>query len=202
MPIRGAFKPGLSFAAWSVAVGAAVSLLVAASAWAERPAYGTFTDRQRRFAVDYPTDWMWEVIAGSGEPMFIAKQPKREAAVVVERIKLKQALAGDEITDVFEQVELNILKENQPQSAEVKATIVPTASGRRFLVINYMRPGGAPDQHVRQYSYPVGKDLYRVTCMAPDAGSFRKYESVFETMAQSLRSAAELGQAPADASAR
>jgi len=179
-----------------------VWLLVAASASAERPDYETFTDRQHRFAVEYPREWMWEVIAGSGEPMFIARQPKREAAVAVERIRLKQALAGDEITDVFEQVEMNILRENQPQSAEVKATIISTASGRRLLVINYTRPGGAPNQHVRQYSYPVGKDLYRVTCMAPDASSFRKYESVFETMAQSLKPAAELGPAPGAASPR
>jgi hypothetical protein len=179
------------------AFGAVVYLLLAAQAVAAQPDYDTFTDRQRRFAVEYPTGWMWEVIAGSAEPMLVVKQPKREAAVAVERIRLKQALPGDEIADGFVQVEVDILKENQPQATDVKPTVISIASGRRLLVINYTRPGGNPSQRVRQYSYSVGKDLYRMTCMAPDADSFRKYESVFDMMVQSLRPAGELGPAPA-----
>jgi hypothetical protein len=146
-----------------------------------------FTDPGRRFSVEFPKDWRWMIVAGSGEALTTFVQPKSEAAVVVERFHLKQWLEPEEVTEVFAQIESDYLKENQPKATDVVATL-KTTSGRKTVVIDYTRPGLGERERVRQYSFPVGQDLYRVTCMAL-MSQFTKYESTLADMAQSLKPA-------------
>jgi hypothetical protein len=150
----------------------------------------TFTDPDRRFSIEFPNDWRWTIVAGSREALVTFVQPKSEAAVVVERIRLRQALAPDDITDLFAQIESDVLKENQPKAADIAARAL-TQKGKRVVVIDYTRPGLGARQRVRQYSFPVGQDLYRVTCMAL-ATQFQKYEMTFASLAETLRAAGEL----------
>ena len=62
---------------------------------ATRSGYSLFTDPGMRFSVEYPKDWTWLMISGSGEPIATFIQPKKEAAFVVERFRLRQALAAN-----------------------------------------------------------------------------------------------------------
>src|SRR4051812_15538703 len=154
---------------------------------AQRPDYLLFTDPSSRFSVEFPKDWKWLIVAGSGEALVTFIQPKSEAAVVVERFRLKQKLAQNDITDLFVQIEIDVLKENQPKAGNFDGKVV-SQSGRRSVVIEYTRPGLGENERVRQYSYPIGDSLYRATCMALNS-AFKKYESTFANIAESLKSA-------------
>ena len=158
------------------------------------PNFLLFTDPAKRFSVEFPKDWRWMIVAGSGEALVTFVQPKNEAAVVVERFRLKQPLAQDEITDLFAQIETDVLKENQPKVTDVAAKVA-TQGKRRLVLIDYTRPGLGERERVRQYSYPVAESLYRVTCMSL-ASQFAKYDATFAAVAESLKSADEL-EAPA-----
>lgn len=178
-----------------LALLAATGVLVpAASALAQRANYLLFTDPQRRYSVEFPKEWQWLMVSGAGEPLVTFIQPNKEAAVVVERYRMRQSLARDEVTDLFAQIEADVLKENQPRATDV-ASKIATQNGRRLIVIDYFRPGLDVRERVRQYSYPVGQDLYRVTCMAISA-QFPKYEATFDVVASSLKSSGDLGAAP------
>jgi hypothetical protein len=162
---------------------------------AQRGGYLLFTDPSLRYSVEFPKDWRWTVVAGAGEALATFVQPKSEAAIVVERFRMKTQLAQGEITDIFAQIETDVLKENQPRVSDVAARVL-TQGSRRLVQIDYRRPGvGEPgkveDERVRQFSFPIGGNLYRITCAAL-ARQFGKYEVVFQWAAESLKSAEEL----------
>ena len=171
------------------------SWLLAADLLAQRPNYLLFTDPQRRFSVEFPREWTWLMVSGSGEPLVTFIHPRKEAAVVVERFRMRQKLNRDEVTDLFAQIESEVLKENQPLAADVVSKIV-VENGKKLILIDYVRPGIDTRERVRQYSVPVGGDLYRITCMTI-GGQFAKYEPTFGTVVQSLKTAGELPPAPA-----
>ena len=166
-----------------------------ASPKAQRGGYLLFTDPSRRYSVEFPKDWTWTVVAGAGEALATFVHPKREAAIVVERFKLRQSLEQNDITEMFGEGETKTLQDNQPRVMDVSAKIV-TTGGKKFVQIDYRRPGvGEPgkveDERVRQYSFPVKQNLYRITCAALER-QFGRYEVVFQWAAESLRSAEEL----------
>src|SRR3954469_11150578 len=97
---------------------------------AQRPDYLLFTDPSSRFSVEFPKDWKWMIVAGSGEALVTFVQPKSEAAVVVERFRLKQKLERNEITDLFVSIETDVLKENQPKVKDVAGKVLDQ-NGRR-----------------------------------------------------------------------
>jgi photosystem II reaction center protein PsbP len=164
------------------------------AAVAQRADYLLFTDPAKRFSVEFPKEWKWMIVAGSTEALVTFVQPKSEAAVVVERFRLKQKLGKDEITDVFVQIETTSLKDNQPRASGISGKLMDH-NGRRAVVLEYSRPGIGEPERVRQYSYPVNESLYRVTCMALNS-AFKKYEPTFAVIADSLKSAAELEAKP------
>ena len=154
------------------------------------PGFALFTDPDGRFSVEFPNDWRWMMVSPSQEALVTFVQPRSEAALVVERVRLKQSLANDEITELFAQIESDILKENQPKATKVAARMI-SQGGRRIVVIDYTRPGLGEDERVRQSSFPVAENLYSVTCMAL-ASEFQEYALTFATVAESS-SAGELG---------
>ena len=155
-----------------------------------KPGFLLFTDPGKRFSVEFPRDWRWMIISGSGEPIATFMHPRNEAAVVVERFRLKQRLAPEDITDLFAEIEADYVKQNQPAVTGVTSR-VPTRESMRSAVIDYSRPGLSERESVRQYSFPVGENLYRITCMAL-ASRFNRYEADFLAIVGTLKSADEL----------
>ncbi len=145
-----------------------------------------FDNRQVRF--EFPKkDWeivpraSAAVVPGATAPIVSLVQKKRDAAVVIEQTRLHQPLAIDDITDLFGQLELESLRERQPQATDIRAKLVD-ASGRRLVILTYGRPGVSGAERVRQYSIPAGADLFRLTCVAT-AAQFARYEAVFAHVA-------------------
>jgi hypothetical protein len=149
----------------------------------------TFNDPADRFTVDFPRDWRWQIVAGAVEPIVTFVQPRNQAYVIVEHFHMNVPLAPDEITDFFAEVEADTLKDNQPKATEIKPQVF-MQSNRRVIVLDYQRPGlaGGEIERVRQYSFPVGPDLYRVTCAAV-ISQFARHEPLFAALAESFRPA-------------
>jgi len=170
-------------------------LMIASAALAQRPNFLLFTDPQKRYSIEFPKEWQWMMVSGAGEPLVTFVHPRKEAAVVVERYRMRVPLGPDQITATLQRIETDLLKENQPLASDIVSRTV-TQNGRRLILIDYARPAIEAREKVRQYSYPVGQDLYRVTCTAIST-EFSKYEPTFEMVAASLKGSAELATASA-----
>jgi len=126
----------------------------------------------------------WQMVPGAGSVIVSLTEKKSEAAVVVERNRLNQALAPDDITDLFGQLEADVVKERQPPATDIQAKVV-AAGGRRLVILTYGRNGITGPERVRQYSIPAGSEIYRLTCSA-GVKDFSKYEPVFAHIAASF----------------
>ena len=150
-----------------------------------------FESANKQIRFEYPKR-DWEIVPranaapvpGASSPVVSLVQKKREAAVVVEQTKLHQSLAPDDITDLLGQLEMESVRERQPQASDVKARLVE-AGGRRFVILTYARQGVSGPERVRQYSFAAGVDLFRLTCFAA-ASQFTRYEPVFAHVAASF----------------
>ena len=144
-------------------------------------------DPSGAYTVEYPKkDWL--VLPGGGASLVTLAQKKGEAAVVLERSRLNQALEPSEITDLFAQLEADHVKETQPRSADVRSRVID-AGPRRLAAVQYNRQGQGGPETVRQYSIPVGRTLYRLICIST-AARLAKYEALFAHIAASFAAAA------------
>jgi hypothetical protein len=133
--------------------------------------------------VEFPTkDWM--VLPSSGALVLAAASRKGDAVVLIERSTLRQALDPADITDLFAQIEIDAIKERQPKAVDFQSKVLDSGA-RRLVAVQYSRPGVLGNERVRQYSVPVGTDLYRVTCIS-SAARFAVYDPVFSHIAASL----------------
>jgi hypothetical protein len=133
--------------------------------------------------VEFPTkDWM--VLPSSGALVLAAATRKGDAVVLIERSTLRQALDPADITDLFAQIEIDAIKERQPKAVDFQSKVLDSGA-RRLVAVQYSRPGVLGNERVRQYSVPVGTDLYRVTCIS-SAARFAVYDPVFSHIAASL----------------
>jgi hypothetical protein len=168
-----------------VVAAAAASVLWASAAFPQETL--KFNDPSDRFTVEFPRNWNWQIVAGAVEPIVTFVQPGGQAYVIIEHIHMNLPLTAEEVTDTFAQGEAANLKDNQPKASDVDAKMMMQGN-RRFVVINYRRPGLAEPERVRQYSYPLGRDLYRITCAAV-ATQFARGEPVFTALSESFKPA-------------
>lgn len=146
-----------------------------------------------RFQLDYPKDWQRTAI-GAGDVLVTFTEKKGEAAVFIQRHQLLDD-PGD-ITSIFGQFEVDSLKMQQPQAAGVSFKIAAASNGRSVVIIDYSRQGLAGPEQGRQYSFPVGREVYRLNCTAK-MSLFAKYEQQFLRIAQSFTPASSAQPAPA-----
>jgi hypothetical protein len=187
----------LSAAPWLVAGLLLSAGLAPQFAWSAVSSkdFQLFRDPAGRFSLEFPKDW--QVNAGVGDVLVTFSQKKNEAALVVERFHLNLAPTAEKIDELFAQIEEDTLKERQPQAIAVSHRIAD-GNGRRFIVIDYTRPGlTRPLERARQYSLPIGQDLYRLICSAA-AAQFAKYDPLFAHVNDSFTApAAEVPGKPA-----
>ena len=123
----------------------------------------------------------WQLVSGGAVVIVSLAQRTGQAAVVVEHTKLNTALAPEDITDLFAQIEADTVREQQPAAADVQARLI-AIDQRRLVITTYSRLGVAGPERVRQYSIPVGSDVYRLICSAATP-QFADYEPVFAHVA-------------------
>ena len=133
--------------------------------------------------VDLPkSDWM--VLPTSGSLVLAAASRKGDAVVLIERSSLRQPLDPGDITELFAQIEAEAIKERQPKASGFESKVLDAGS-RRLVAVQYGRPGVLGSERVRQYSVPVGTDLYRLTCVS-SAARFAVYDPIFSHIAASF----------------
>ena len=110
--------------------------------------------------------------------------------MVVERLRLKESYEPEEITKIFAKMEADYVQDSQPKVSIIDQTL-KLRRGKPVVVLNYTRPGQGEGERVRQYSFPVMADLYRVTCAA-QRNAFGRHETMFAAVADSFKSAVEL----------
>lgn len=144
-----------------------------------------FKDPDGRFSIDRPKDW--QVVAGAGDTVVTFLQKKLEGQLVVGRYRLALSLGPDDITETFASDEVRLLKGSQPNASNISSQFV-RKNGRPIVIIDFERPPlkGADLDRVRQYSFPVGQDDFRLTGSARKA-LFPKYDLMFAHMAETFK---------------
>jgi hypothetical protein len=153
--------------------------------------YSLFTDPGKRFSVEFPRDWRWAIISPAGEALATFVEKDGKAAVIVERFRLDGPVAPEDITDSAARIEVKYIQEGQPRATIIGSRIDRPKTGP-VIVIDYSRPGsdGSFVERVRQYSRPVGQNLYRITCSSIE-NLFKNYERTFITMVETLKPAVD-----------
>jgi hypothetical protein len=147
--------------------------------------YQTFKDPAGRFEIEYPTkDWRLLPSVGTNLAIFSRSDGP---TLLVDLQKLEAALTPGEL-DRFPDVEVEILKDQQPKVKTFKTDKFDARAGRGVL-IKYVRADKEPES-VMQYSIPVGQDLYRLNGVVPER-LLSKYESIIMHMIQSFKTSAE-----------
>lgn len=127
-------------------------------------------------------DWM--VLPASGSVVVSLANRRGDAAVLVERSTLAVALDAAAITNVFAEIEISTIKESQPKATDFQSRILDIGP-RRLVAVQYSRPGVLGAERVRQYSVPVGKQLYHLIVISA-AAQFASYDPVFSHIAASF----------------
>ena len=143
-----------------------------------------FQPPSQRYTVDYPSkDWQ---VQPAGTASVVFTQKKNEATVAIEHGSLAVALDPGDINDTTAGYEMEYVKSQMPKADGFRKQVQGDLK-RRVIVIDYNRPSvkGGMEQ-ARQYSFIVGKDVYRIICSAVPA-QFAKYEAVFTQMASSFK---------------
>jgi hypothetical protein len=125
------------------------------------------------------------VLPTSNSVLLVLAAKKGDAVVIVERTIMRQSLEATDITDLFAQIEIDAIREREPRAAEFQFRILD-AGGVRLAAVQYARPGVLGAERVRQYSVPVGTEIYRLTCISRQS-AFTAYDPVFSHIAASFR---------------
>jgi hypothetical protein len=144
----------------------------------------TFRSPDGKFSLEYPSK-DWQILPGGGSVVATLAPKSGDASVVIDYTKMSQALAPNEINDLFAELEGEDLATRQPEAKSAKPSIVNVGS-RRVVVIQYSRAGLKGQEKVVQYTVPVGQDVYRLICSAQET-AFPKYEPVFMRMIETFQ---------------
>ena len=145
-----------------------------------KPEFQVSRGAEVAFQVEWPRrDWL--ALPGGGSLLLAFASKKGDAVVLIEQVALRQPLEPGDLTELFAQLETEAIKERHPGASDFQSKVIE-GGDRRLVAVQFARTGVLGSERVRQYSIPVGKQLYRVTC-ASAASQFAGYEPGFGHMA-------------------
>jgi hypothetical protein len=144
--------------------------------------YKVYKDPAGRFELEYPTK-DWSPLPTGGSAIAILSRKDGTATVVVDLSKLTEPLAPAEVA-TNAQIELESLKEQQPNAKNFQSEMVDSKAGKASL-IRYARIGSNGPERVMRYSVGVGLELYRLDAVVQEA-SAAKYEAILAHMLMSF----------------
>ena len=135
----------------------------------------------------------WQLVPGHGGILLSAAEKTRNnqpaAVIILEQMRLQDTLLPKDLTDSTLNFEAASTRERDPAGANVQQQIKEGSAGRRFIFIQYTRPGLYGPDRVTQYSVPAGLILYRVICIATEA-QLAKYQATCAHVADSFKATA------------
>ena len=138
------------------------------------------------FSIELPKNW--QIVPGHTGTIFstVEKTSKGETAgfITLEYQSLQEPLEPADMPGASQR-ELRELRARE-LSGKAFAGSVKTGTFGSLILIQYDRPGlSSGDDHVAQYSIPVGTTMYRLICIAP-AAEVEKYRPIFAHVAASF----------------
>jgi hypothetical protein len=132
----------------------------------------------------------WQLVPGlNGVLLSAAERTKNNqpgAAIVLEQMRLQDTLSAKDLTDATLNFETASTRERDPAGQNFQPQLKNASEGRRYIFIQYTRPGFYGPDRVTQYSVPAGLLLYRVVCIVPEA-QVAKYQSTCAHVADSFK---------------
>jgi hypothetical protein len=150
--------------------------------------YRPFKDPVGRFQFDLPTK-DWNELPHGGSTLVILARNDRTATVVIDLTRLTEPLDPSEVA-TNAQIELDLLKEQQPQAKNFASEILETKAGVRGSLIRYARLGTSGPERVMRFSAAIGLNLFRLDAVVPEQ-SLEKHEPIIMRMIQSFKSPAD-----------
>jgi hypothetical protein len=144
--------------------------------------YKAYRDPGGRFELEYPAK-DWKVLPAGGSAVAILSRNDTAATVVIDLSRLTEPLAPAEVA-TNAQIELEGLKEQQPNAKNFTSEMVDSKAGRAS-VIRYSRVGSNGPERVMRFSVGVGLDLYRLDAVVQEAAA-NKYEAILVHMLMSF----------------
>lgn len=135
------------------------------------------------FTVDYPKK-DWNTLVGVGSSFLVLFHKSREAAVAIERTKVRNPLSINEINNQTATLEIEDWQVRRPLATGFSHQFVDFL-GARSILIDFTQPGAQGPEHVRLYTLPRGTDWYRVICTTT-LPTFDKYKEAFQRIALSV----------------
>lgn len=135
----------------------------------------------------------WQIAPGhSGILMTVAEKTKANqpgGAIILEQMRLQDSLLPKDLSNATLTFEAASTRERDPAGQNFQQQIKEASEGRRFIFIQYTRPGVYGPDRVTQYSVPAGLILYRVICIVPEA-QIAKYQPTCAHVADSFKATA------------
>jgi hypothetical protein len=156
--------------------------------------YKKFVSPIGGFELEYPDSKDWKVVPGHPDTVMTMVDTRTgKAAIIVERITLRAALTPDEISASAND-EVRTLRQRQPEATNIQQG-VQDADGRRFITVQYVRPGLQGPEQVIVYTFPLGTTMYRLMTSAVQS-DYSKFAPVFGHMAATFRPAQAAAPSP------
>jgi len=140
----------------------------------------------------------WHMAPGHQGTIFsIVEDTKRwetGGVITLEHMQLQErfetpliaGLSDQELTATAGAVELKTVRDRELSGKEFAVSLL-ARNPRIVFLVHYVRPGiSGTDDHVVQYSIPIGLVMYRLICIAPVA-TFAKYQPLFAHVAASFQ---------------
>lgn len=139
------------------------------------------------FTIELPK--AWQIVPGYGGIVFIAAAEKNRnkqspAAIILERMQLRTPIGSGDVNATLAGIEGDLVR-GTPGVQNFKQE-VKDVDNRRFIFIQYSKPGLNGTDLVAQYSIPAGAVMYRLICIAPEA-ELSRYQTMFAHVAASFK---------------
>jgi hypothetical protein len=152
--------------------------------------YTTYRDPSGRFEIEQPSK-DWGLVPPGGSAIAIISRNDRTASIVIDLARLSEPLGQNEIM-TNAQIEMDTLKEQQPNSKEFAADLFDSKAGHGAL-IKFSRIGNNGAERALRYLIGIDRDLFRLDGNVQIAEA-PKYEPILMHMIQSFKAPA--GPAP------
>jgi hypothetical protein len=140
------------------------------------------------FTIELPKDW--QLVPGHGGILLTAAEKTRKdqpaAVIMLEQMRLQDSVLPKDLSANTLSFEADVTKERDPSGQNFQQEIKQATDGRRYMFLQYTRPGLYGPDRVTQYSIPAGLILFRVICIAPQA-QIDKYKPMCAHVAESFK---------------
>jgi hypothetical protein len=152
--------------------------------------YNAYRDAAGRFEIEQPVK-DWGLVPAGGSSIAFISRNDRTATLTVDLATLTEPLGANEIA-TNAQIEIDTLKEQQPNAKDFTSEPFDCKSGKGML-IKYSRVGAKGAERVLRYLIGVERSLFRLDGVVQNAAA-PKNEPVLMHMIQSFKAPA--GPAP------